>query len=335
MEKQKSLKALIIGGAAATAVAAGVAVFTLTPNVVSAQDVQAPDTHGERAGFRGRTGERGAERGSSERGIGVRGEKGTEHSQHLADALGISADELDAAQAAVAEAAVAQAVEDGLITQEQADRMAERAGDFGGPRPMMGGHGRGGLVSGIDHEALLADELGISVDEVQAAQEEARQAGIDQAVADGYLTAEEADLMQAEHAFRAYFDHEAIMEEVLGLSMDELKAAREEGVSIRDLIAEQGLDRDAIHEAMQSAHEEAVARAVEEGVITQEQADALTHGDGFGRGGGPFPGRGGRGGHGMGPGGFGPGEDGERSNRFEDDNGESSAPGVPDQASRA
>jgi ribosomal protein L19E/biotin operon repressor len=338
MEKQKNLKALIIGGVAATAVAAGVAAFTLMPDVVSAQAVQAPDTQGEQAGFRGRIGERGAERGFGERGIGDRGEKGAEHSQHLADALGISADELDAAQAAVAQAAIAQAIEDGLITQDQADRMARRAGNFGGPRPMMGRHGRGGFGSGIDHEAQLADELGISVDELQAAQEEARQAGIDQAVADGYLTAEEADLMQAGHALRAYIDHEAIMEEVLGLSMDELKAAREEGVSIRDLLAEQGLDRDAIHEAMQSAHEEAVAQAVEEGVITQAQADALSDGEGFGGHGGIFPGRGGhggRGGHDMGPGGFRPHEDSERGNRFEGGNGESAAPNVTAQSPRA
>ena len=224
MEKQKSLKSLIIGGVAATAVVAGMAAFTLTPNIVSAQDVEAPDRQEERAGFRDRAGDRDS----------ARGEKGAEHSQHLAEALGISVDELDAAQATVAEAAIAQAVADGLITQEQADRMAERAGDSGGRMPMMGGPGRGGSEgSGIDHEALLASELGISVDELQAAQEEARQAGIDQAVADGNLTAEEADLMQAGHALREYIDHEAIMEDVLGLTMDELKAAREEGVSIK------------------------------------------------------------------------------------------------------
>ena len=329
MEKQKSLKSLIIGGVAATAVVAGMAAFTLTPNIVSAQDVEAPDRQEERAGFRDRAGDRDS----------ARGEKGAEHSQHLAEALGISVDELDAAQATVAEAAIAQAVADGLITQEQADRMAERAGDSGGRMPMMGGPGRGGSEgSGIDHEALLASELGISVDELQAAQEEARQAGIDQAVADGNLTAEEADLMQAGHALREYIDHEAIMEDVLGLTMDELKAAREEGVSIKDLLAEQGLDREAIQEAMQSAHDDAIAQAVADGVITQAQADALSDGEGFGGRGGIFPGaggHGGRGGHDSGPGGFEHGEDSERGNRFDRGNGESSAPSTPVQGSRA
>jgi hypothetical protein len=324
MEKQKSLKSLIIGGVAATAVVASVAAFTLAPNVVSAQDVETPDAQGQREGFRGP----GGERRGSDREFGERGDKGAEHGQYLADALGIPVDELDAAQAVVADATIAQAVEDGVFTQEQADQMAERSGDSGGRMPMRGGHGKGGFdKGGADHEALLATELGISVDELQAAQEEVRQAGIDQAIADGDLTAEEADLMQAGHALREYIDHEAVMEQVLGMTLEELKTAREEGVNIRELLEEQGLDREAIQEAMQSAHDAAVVQAVADGVITQAQADALESGDGFGGRGGSFPGRGGRGGHG--PEGF------ERGDRFDRDNGESSTPSAPVQGSRA
>ena len=217
--------------------------------------------------------------------------------------------------------------------------MAERAGDFGGRAPMMGGHGRGGFdKGGVDHEALLADELGISVEELQAAQEQARQAGLDQSVADGNLTAEEADLMMAGQALREYIDHEAILAQVLGMTADELEAAHEEGMNIRDLLEEQGLDREAIQEAMQAAHEDAhedaVAQAVADGVITQEQADALQNGEGFGGRGG-FPGhgdrdgRGGHGGRGMNPGGF------DRSEGSERGDGESSAPSAPVDGSRA
>jgi hypothetical protein len=323
MEKQKSWKSFVVGGVAATAVVASVAAFTLTPNIVSAQDATTQaDGQSQRSGVRGR----GGERGFGER--GDKAEKGADHSQYLAEALGITVDELDAAQAAVAEAAIAQAVEDGTITQEQADRMAERAGDFGGRMPMMGGHGRGGFdKGGVDHEALLADELGITVDELQAAQDQARQAELDQAVADGNLTAEEADLMVAGQALREYIDHEAILAQVLGMTADELEAAHEEGVNIRDLLEEQGLDREAIQDAMQAAHEEAIAQAVADGVITQAQADALENGEGFGGRGG-FPGSGGRGGHGMNPGGSERGEGSERGN------GESSAPSAPVQGSQ-
>ena len=326
MEKQKSWKSLIVGGVAATAVVASVAAFTLTPNIVSAQDATTQaDGQSQRSGVRGN----GGERGMGER--GDKADKGADHNQYLADALGITVDELDAAQAAVAEAATAQAVEDGTITQEQADRMAERAGNFGGRMPMMGGHGRGGFdKGGVDHEALLADELGVTVEELQVAQEQARQAKLDQAVADGNLTAEEADLMVAGQALREYIDREAILAQVLGMTADELEAAHEEGVNIRDLLEEHGLDREAIQDAMQAAHEEAIAQAVADGVITQAQADALENGEGFGGRGG-FPGRGGRDGRGrdMNPGGF------DRSEGSERGNGESSTPSAPVQGSRA
>ena len=57
----------------------------------------------------------------------------------LAEALGISVEELEAAQQAAFEAAIAAAVDEGRITQEQADQMLEGDGF-----PGRGfGHGRG------------------------------------------------------------------------------------------------------------------------------------------------------------------------------------------------
>ena len=62
-------------------------------------------------------------------GPGGRGFMGgdVDHSQRLADALGITVDELEAAQESAHEAAIAQAIEDGGITQEQADEMQAQA----------------------------------------------------------------------------------------------------------------------------------------------------------------------------------------------------------------
>ena len=110
----------------------------------------------------------------------------------LAEALGISVEELQSAQLAAQEAALAEAVDTGLLTQEQADMLAERAGGFFGRK----GFGlRGGLDTGIDYQALLAAELGISVDELQTAQQAAQAAGLEQAVEDGLITAEQAELI--------------------------------------------------------------------------------------------------------------------------------------------
>lgn len=100
--------------------------------------------------------------------------------------------------------------------------------------PMFGGFGeRGAMME--EHQAYLAEALGITVAELQAAQEEAHAAMIAQAVEDGVITQEQADLMAAGRAFRAYM-----------------------------------ADADA-----QSAAD-ALAAAVEAGAITQEQADLLT-----------------------------------------------------------
>jgi len=102
---------------------------------------------------------------------------------------------------------------------------------------------RGGMMD--DHQAYLAEALGISVEELQAAQEKAHAAMIAQAVEDGVITQEQADLMAARQAFGRY---------------------------MADATAESVAD--------------ALSAAVEAGAITQEQADLLTEQMGqMGRGG--------------------------------------------------
>jgi hypothetical protein len=112
--------------------------------------------------------------------------------EDLANALGISTDELAAAYQEARAAALEQAVDTGLITQAQADQLLETGLAF-----PFGGRWEGWLgQNGIDFEALLADALGISVDELQEAYAEARFARIDRAVEEGILTEDGADLMK-------------------------------------------------------------------------------------------------------------------------------------------
>jgi hypothetical protein len=146
-----------------------------------------------------------------------------------------------------------------------------------------GGWGWGGADRGAD----LADSLGITVDELQAAQDKAADARIDAAVEAGRLTEEQADLMRASRALNRSIDREALMAEAMGISADDLAKSKEEG-SMPELLQNQEFDRAAFAENMSKAHEAAVAKAVEDGVITQEQADALQESgkSGMGRHGG-------------------------------------------------
>lgn len=117
----------------------------------------------------------------------------------LAQALGITLDELEEAYAQAFEAAIEQALDEGVITQEQAERLSsvERYG-------MRGRRGFGGSMS--DMNKLLAEALEISVSELEAAQEQARATVMAQAVEKGVLTQEEADLIGAREALQPYFE---------------------------------------------------------------------------------------------------------------------------------
>jgi hypothetical protein len=178
--------------------------------------------------------------------------------KYLADALGITQDELTAAQTKAREAGIAQAVKDGLITQAQADAMLNKTG----------ADGRGGHINlkgaNLDQDQYLADALGISVEKLQAAEQTAAKAELAQAVTDGRITQEQADQVTAERALQNY-------------------------------ISEKGFFKSAVESAVSA------------GVITQAQADTILSGNAQGKfgldlGRGGLGGPGGRGGHGGGHG---------------------------------
>ena len=126
----------------------------------------------------------------SEKGPGFMGGEAT--NQYLADALGITTDQLSAAYQSATTEALKQAVADGKLTQAQADQLAARAN----------GHfdGRWLNDANIDFNALLAKALNISVDQLDAARQKAFDARIDAAVTAGNLTQEQADLMKGRYA---------------------------------------------------------------------------------------------------------------------------------------
>lgn len=161
---------------------------------------------------------------------GNRGFRGGVTDADLAAALGITTDQLSAARTTALNNALKQAVDAGLITQEQADAFA--ANGLAG----RGLKGRGFQAAGIDMQALLAEALGITPEQLQAAQVTAQNTAIDRAVAEGTLTQAQADLMKGRSAL---------------------------------------FGSTAFQSSMTSAFEVAVKQAVSDGVITQAQADAI------------------------------------------------------------
>jgi hypothetical protein len=118
--------------------------------------------------------------------------------QELANALGISLDQLQTAQKSATDEALKEAVSAGLITQAQADQFAQNE------QNAQNGHPFPGLPplkdSSIDYNALLAKALGISTDQLQAVYQKAYYADIDAAVANGSMTQAQADEAKGRYA---------------------------------------------------------------------------------------------------------------------------------------
>jgi hypothetical protein len=121
----------------------------------------------------------------------------------------------------------------------------------------------------------LADALDISIEELKEAQKEARDNGILQAVEAGYISQNEADHIFAFIALREAIDRREIVASVLGIGVEDLERAIEDGERIEDLIDDLGLGPVEIRARFREAFETAVQSAVENGDITDEQAEII------------------------------------------------------------
>lgn len=180
------------------------------------------------------------------------------------------------------------------------------------------------------HEAI-AGVLGISVEEYDSAVDTARDQVLDDAVSEGWLTQEQAERMAERTAegfgpgmrggffgrrggpgFMGWGETSlvAVAADELGMTTEDLVAELQDGKSIADVAAEQGVALQNIADAFIAQRTEDLNAAVEDGRITQEQADQMLehmseevlehlegempfggpgsgcgHGGGFGRGG--------------------------------------------------
>ena len=132
----------------------------------------------------------------------------------------------------------------------------------------------------------VASKLGVSVDELADARQEARQEMVKQAVTDGEITQEQADrMLSGEHLdrpVRGSFDcrmgwgcadeeaHHATLANVLGMTVEELETELAAGKTLRDLVEELDVDMDDVWDAMHRTRDATRQRALEQGCLTPQ-----------------------------------------------------------------
>lgn len=169
MKSRKKWLYLILGGI-------GALVIVFGAGFISVQAVGAsPLIHGE--------------------GPGRPGDPSGEYAEALAEALGITVDELHTAQESVRDARIAEAVESGMITEEQVAQFADH---------QRSGYPIRGRFMGEEFMIALADELGISPEELERAQAQVQEDFIAQGVQEGVISPDQVEMIKARNAVRAY-----------------------------------------------------------------------------------------------------------------------------------
>jgi polyhydroxyalkanoate synthesis regulator phasin len=167
--------------------------------------------------------------------------------------------------------------------------------------------GEGGRFDfGARFREAIAGVLDISVEEYDAAVLAAQQQVVDEALAEGALTEEQAERMQErfekglgprawDRGFmrppmdkcprglrrdggfmgRGGMSIAGAVTELLDLTPRELLAELQEGKTLAEVAEEKGVDRQDILDTVQEQIEETLAKAVDNGRLTQEQADEM------------------------------------------------------------
>lgn len=166
--------------------------------------------------------------------------------------------------------------------------------------------------------AGLAEANGVNFEELRVVMDELFEEALANAVQEEKITQEQADqILEGRAVKRAVSDaidrddHHAALAEALDLTVEEFEAAISSGERLSTLAEAAGVSMEELGEILMSFRSEAIAQALAEGKITQEQADEMLermelgggryggkfgghHGPGC-EGGGMFGGPGGRG----------------------------------------
>jgi polyhydroxyalkanoate synthesis regulator phasin len=137
----------------------------------------------------------------------------------------------------------------------------------------------------------LAGKLGVSVDKLQQAMQDARKDALNEAVKKGLLTQQQADRLlkqpplfgplrnKFQNWWRAVgaFGKAAIdgATQALGMKSDDVLAALRGGKTLADLAKEKNVDPNKVKQAIVDAEKAAIDQAVKDGKLTKERAEQL------------------------------------------------------------
>lgn len=181
----------------------------------------------------------------------------------LAEALGVTAEELEAAKRQVALDRIDAAVDSGELSEERADALREavESGEGRGHR----GFGFGWHDDEGDEGEAFAEALGVTVEELEAAMREVALDKIGTAVESGRLSEERAEMLREAIESGEPFERERFDRGHRGRGFGFPKGDFADGFGF------DGMDADELRQAMFDR----LDAAVEAGMLSAEQADAL------------------------------------------------------------
>lgn len=185
--------------------------------------------------------------------------------------LGLGEAEYEAAREEVRVAVIEEAAAGGWLSEDEAAALLESG------RSLR--LGRGWYYDNIfDKQAMLAEALGVSVADLEAAKQAAEERHLAERVADGRLSETEAADRLTVRAFKESLDSDALLAQALNISVAALNEARAANTHYDDLLAELDIDHEAARAAQAAVMADAVQAAVDAGTLTTEQAELMESG---------------------------------------------------------
>lgn len=195
--------------------------------------------------------------------------RATNSSHLLASALNIETQELEAAQRRANDELLSYMVGEGMVPRHDAQSQRELERRRLAPYDILEGRSfcKGDEVLFL---AALAEQLGITLNNLQSAREAALETNLTLAVEEGILTEAQVEDRLARYRVQCYTDPAALLAEALDISLEDL-----DRYPVAIWIAKRRLTWRALNARLVAARRDALEQAADDGVITPEQVNCL------------------------------------------------------------